>query len=245
MSSSTTPQPQSPNAGGSANVVPVDAAAPSLTWEEQIQLAWAKHRGRILLACAIVLVAIVGVGLAKQYAAARERSIGEAFGAADTPEKLRTFAGENAAHPLAGAAWLKLGDQAYEAGRFSEAAGHYEKAVPLVSSLPFGGRAVLAQAMSQLAAGEKSKGEQSLRAIVADAKQDKAIRAEAGFNLAILAKEAGRIDEARKLLGEIEAGGAGGFWAQQALIMKLNLPAEIAPAAPAAAPVSLTLPGKP
>lgn len=223
MSSSTTPQPPSTPAGESPKVAPAESGAPRFTLEEKVQIIWAKHRGAIIGVCVGLILAVVIVEWVKDYRVSQREKLGVAFGAADTPEKLRAFANEHDDSRMGGLAWLKLADQAFEAGRFSEASGNYEKAAARLSGDAFGARATYGQAMSDLAAGNKAKGEGLLRTIAADTKAPKSLRAEVSYQLAVLAKDAGRIDEARKLIGEVEVLDPAPYWVREAASFRMTL----------------------
>jgi hypothetical protein len=67
----------------------------------------------------------------------------------------------------------------------------------------------------------------------ADTKAVAALRAEAMYHLAVLAKEAGRADDATKAIEEITKIDAAGLWAQRAFALRAQLEAG-KPAAPAA-----------
>jgi len=72
----------------------------------------------------------------------------------------------------------------------------------------------------------------ALKALSADTAAAAQIRAEATYNLASLASEAGRTDEVRKYADEVIKLDASGAWAQRAYLLSARLPADkSAPAA--------------
>jgi tetratricopeptide (TPR) repeat protein len=250
MSSSQAPQPNSPLPGDDRPVVQAGTDLPQASFEERAQLFWLENKKTILLTCALVLVILVVKEGVLYYLDQREQAIGTAFAAAEAnPDKLRTFANENSGHKLAGLAWLSIGDEAFKAGKFVEAAAAYEKAEPLVVGGAFAGRAQIGRAFSLGLGGDKVKAEDAFKKIVADEKQAVSTRTEARYHLALLALEAGRTDDARKMLNEVQQGDATGIWTQRALALQANLPPEPVTAAPAetAAPagsdLKLSLPG--
>ena len=171
----------------------------------------------------------------------------EAFAAAGSnPTQLRSFANAN---PDFGLAWLALGDAAMKTGAYPEAKTNFEKAVAHLAGSPFVGRAQLGIALSQVLGGDKAKGEESLKKILNDPKQMKAYRAEASLDLAVLAREAGRIEDARSLLTGIFQLDLQGAMSKRVFAEMASLPAEsktvTEAAAPAAPELKLSLPAKP
>ena len=253
MSSQPTPHSQSSHSIDEPKVVSADGTPlPEPTLEERAQIFWIENKKTIILTCVLVFVVLVAKEGWLYYREQHARAIGAEFAAAgNDAAKLRAFTAAHADHQLAGLAWLALGDAAYKDGKFSDASTAYEKAVPLTAGSAFGGRALIGKAFSQSAAGDKAKAEASFKAIDADITQPSATRAEARFHLAVLAIEAGRVEEARKTLEEVQATDLTGAMAQRAQALLASLPA--APvaaeaAAPAAAPAAgsdlkLNLPG--
>ena len=249
MSSQPTPQPNSPLSSDEPKVVSANGApAAEPTFEERAQVFWIENKKTILLTCALALAILVGKELVLRYLEQRERATGAEFAAAENDAaKLRAFTAAHADHRLAGLAWLALGDLAFKEGKYAEAVAAYGKAAPLTADTVFGGRALIGQAFCQSLGGEKAKAEESFKAVVANLKLSSALRAEAKYHLAVLAVEGGRIDDARKALGELETIDVTGTWGQRASLLRMSLPpvaATAEPAAPAAGgELKLDLPG--
>lgn len=255
MSSQPTPPSKSSPSIDEPKVVSADGAPlPQPTLEERAQVFWIENKKTILLTCVLVLLVLVGKELVLYYIDQRERAVGAEFSAAENnADKLRAFTTAHPDHQLAGLAWLALGDVAFKDGKYSDAVAAYAKAVPLTAGSVFAGRARIGQAFSQSVGGDKAKAEESFKAIVADAGLASATRSEARYHLAVIALEAGRLDDARKALDEVEATDLSGAWQQRARALRTNLPA--APvvtgadtSAPVAAPaagtdIKLSLPG--
>ncbi len=251
MSSPQTPQPNSPLPGDDRPVVVAGTDLPEVSFEERVQLFWFENKTTILMTCVLVLVIFVLKEGVFYYLDQRERAIGTAFAAAETnPDKLRVFATENSGHKLAGLAWLNIGDEAFKAAKYAEAASAYEKAEPLVDGGVFASRAQIGRGFSLSLGGDKPKAEEIFKKIAADEKQAAATRTEARYHLALLAVEAGRVEDARKALNEVQQNDAVGGWSQRAMALRANLPAEpvaateatAAPATPASE-IKLSLPG--
>ena len=250
MSSPQAPKSNSPLPGDDRPVVAASTDLPQVSFEERVQLFWFENKKTILLTCALVFVILVAKEGVLYYLDQRERAIGAAFAAAETsPEKLRAFANENSGHKLAGLAWLSIGDDAFKAAKYADAVSAYEKAEPLVAGTAFAGRALIGQAFSIGLGGDKTKAEAAFKKVVADAKQPAAIRTEARYHLALLAVEAGRIDDARKALEEVLQNDESGAWSQRAMSLQSSLPSEpvvaaVTPTAEPATEIKLNLPGK-
>lgn len=229
-----TPAPTDPNA--SQNPAPAQSFD-----EHKLHDFWVKNSRSIYIFCIIVVAGILAWELYGYYRRGAEKRIGSAYAAATTPEKLKAFATANAGHELAGAAHLRLADEAYSAGNYTQAIASYKAAAGTIKTGPLGGRARLGAAVASLQAGSTADGESQLKQIAGDATQMKAVRAEACYHLATLAVAAGRSDDALKLLEQLNTIEPAGLWAQRALALRASLPA---PVAQVAAP-SVSLPAKP
>jgi hypothetical protein len=205
--------------GQAAQPVQTDFAA-------QAQAFWAKNRPILYGACVVVLLAIIGHEGWGYFSAAREKNVQEEYIATSgTPDRLARFAADHAGHVLAGVALLQVADSKYAAGDFSAARDDYQKAIASLSDDTLKARARLGAAVSQVATGDQAGGEAALKALGSDTTANKNIRAEANYHLAMLAKDAGRIDEARKLVEEIAQLDGAGHWSQQAMMLSASLPA--------------------
>ncbi|HZP60777.1 MAG TPA: tetratricopeptide repeat protein [Opitutaceae bacterium] len=229
--------PNHPQAAPSASAV--------LPHEEKLHHFWKKNRNTIFAACVAVLLVVAGRGGWEIYSAQREKSIEADYAAATTPEKLRAFVRDHAGHRLTGVASLRLADDEYSAGKYSEALADYGTAVSTLRDTPLGGRALLGQAICKLRSGLSADGENQLRQLAADLSQLQAVRAEAAYCLASRAADDGRIDDAKKFADQVQQIDAQGIWAQRALALRASLPADGVPggAAPSGG-VQLQVPGK-
>lgn len=206
---------------------------------ERMQLFWAKNGSAVLTACSLVLLGILAKGGWDMYVEHREAAIGKEYGLAATSEQVKQFIGKHTGHALTGVAYLRLADEDYTAGKYAEAAANYEKAITPLGALPLAARAKLGQAMSQLLAGKTAEGEAALKKIVDDAAMFKAMRAEAGYHLVSQAVGAGKTAEVNALVEKVLQIDGAGIWAQRAMMLRAQLPAE---AAPAAAPATTAKP---
>ncbi|MBW8781751.1 MAG: hypothetical protein JF599_07675 [Verrucomicrobia bacterium] len=218
----------SSSSGDDRNLVPVDEnyIAPSL--EDRLALFWAKHSRTVLATCAVVLIAILAKGGYEVFAAQREKGIAAAYAAASTDAQLKAFIADHATHSLAGIAQLRLADQAYAAANYADAQSGYEKAAGILTGTIFGQRARIGAAIARLQAGKTAEGEAALRQIVTDLAVIKIIRAEAAYQLAAFATDAGRTEEATKWITQATAIDPAGQWAQRALLLRASQPAAAA-----------------
>ena len=196
---------------------------------------WEKNRNFIFILVAAVVLGLVGREGWQWFQSSREADVQAAYAkAGSSADQLAKFAADNSGHALAGVALLRIADEAYGKNDFKAAAANYTKAVDLLGNDALKSRARLGAAMSQVSAGDRTAGETALKALVADAKAAAALRAEATYHLAALAKEAGRRDDALKLLADLAKIEGAGLWAQRAISLRNQLDTE-KPAAPAAA----------
>jgi len=242
----TPPNPSSMSPGRPG--APDDKTPVEPPFDEQLRIFWEKNHNALYLACALVVLAIVGRYVYETLAAQRETGIEAAYAVATTPAKLQAFARDNASHPLAGAAYLKLADDACDAGNFAEAVINYGKAAAVLPGTPFATRALLGKAICQIQSGKTTEGTAVLRQLAEDAAQLRAVRGEAAYHLASLAFEAGDFGGVVKLTDLIMQLDTGGLWAQRSLLLRARTPVPVAAAAPdqkgdTAPAVSVKLPG--
>ena len=131
--------------------------------ETTLHRLWRQYGQLLMLVCAAVLLAILAKGGWDFFAAQKEDSVRQAYAAATTSEKLKTFAEAHSGHVLVGIARLRLADEAYAAGKGAEAVTAYEAAVPALQDSVLVARAQLGVAMARIQAGRAADGEAALR----------------------------------------------------------------------------------
>ena len=240
--------PNQPSVSPGRPGAPDDKTPVELPFDEQLRIFWEKNHNTLYVGCALVVLTIIGRYAYDALVAQREAAIEAAYTVATTPAKLQAFARDNADHPLAGVTWLKLADDAYAAGSFSEALVNYDKAAAALPGTPFATRALLGKGMCQIQSGKTAEGTAVLRQLEGDAAQLKAVRSEAAYHLAALAFAAGDFGEVVKLTDLVMQLDAGGLWGQRALLLRVRTPVPVAAAAPekkgeTAPAVSVKLPG--
>jgi hypothetical protein len=239
------PNPASPSAptpaGDDRNLVVVDENYVAPSFEDRLRLFWAKN-SKLVIALLVVILLVVAAKEGWEYVAAeRERGIGETFAAAATPAQVKSFIEANPEHPLSGVGHLRMADEAYAAGRFSDAIPGYEQAAGILKSGPLASRARLGAAMSKIHAGRAADGEAALKAFAADANEIKAYRAEAAYHLASLASASGNAADVKVYSDQLMQLDPASPWTQRALALRSSAGAD-EPAPTDAAP-SISLPG--
>ena len=136
----STPAPFDPKAPANTAANTPEGGIPlGPTFEEHLREFWDKNSRLVYAVCAIILVVILGRGAWDYYKNEQEQKVRTQYSLATTPEKLKSFAADNAAHPLAGVAALKLADDAYSAANYTEAQVQYQKAADALKEGPLAG----------------------------------------------------------------------------------------------------------
>ncbi len=241
---SMTPHSDStPSSGDDRNLVSIDAAYIAPTFEDRLRLFWENNSRTVLAACAIVMVGILAKGGYEIFSAQREKSIAADYAAVTSDEQLKLFASSHADHALGGLAELRLADQAYAAGNFTDARSFYVKAAGILKNTTFGQRARLGGAICSVQAGLNTEGEAALKLLTADLAVAKMVRAEAAYHLASLAAASGNSAEAIRYVEQVASIDLEGQWAERATLLRASLPQAIAaqPAADAKSDVVPTI----
>ena len=217
--------------------------APAAHPDEILIGFWEKNREILVIACLLVLAAILGRAGWQYFSTQKELGVERDYAAAGNPEQLRAFAEAHPGHSLAGVAELRLADAAYQAGQNADALAAYERAETLLDkSGILAARARLGAAVIKVQTGQGAEGGSALRQLAEDPKQFTNIRAEADYHLASLAAGAGRADETRQLATQLMQLDPSSPWTQRAFALQAKLAAP-APAAPApAAPGAISFP---
>ena len=86
--------------------------------------------------------------------------------------------------------------------------------------------------MAKFQGAQSAEGEAQLKLIANDASLLKAIRAEAAYQLASIAAQAGRNDDALKYMDLVNGIDPSSIWAQQAMVLRMSVqtPASATPA---------------
>ncbi|HEY4248344.1 MAG TPA: tetratricopeptide repeat protein [Lacunisphaera sp.] len=215
---------QLPSANRSQSTAKPAAVPADPGFEDNVQALWDKNKNFILLLCALILVGIIVREGWQYFSEMREKSRQEDYArASDKPDQLVAFAEANADHPLAGVAYLQVADRKFESGDYKDASTLYTKAAGSLKNDALLGRAKLGSAVSLIESGDSAGGESALKAVGADQTLPKTVRAEATYHLAAIASEAGRTEDAKKLVDDVTKIDAGGPWAQRATMLLSTL----------------------
>jgi len=245
----STPLPNQPSPSPGRPGNPAGKTDVEPPFEEQLRAIWEKKENRtaVFVGCAVVILMILGWYGYKALAAQRENEIESTYSAAVSPARLRAFAQEHQGHPLAGAAFLKLADDAYTAGSYAVAIDDYSRAAATLPGTPFASRALLGKAVCQIRSDKVSEGMAALRQLAEDAARSQAVRCEAAYHVASLAFDAGNFDDVAKFTDLVMQVDAGGPWAQRSMQLRLKVPVtpgQVAPTPGQVTPaVSLPKPG--
>jgi Tetratricopeptide repeat len=233
------PSPSKAPMGTPRAGAPAEKTSADLPFELMLREMWAKKENRttVYVGCVVVLLIVLGRGIYTEVKARREAGIEAAFSAATTPAKLQSFVRENETHPLAGAAYLQLGDDAYAAARYDEARTDYERAAAVLPGTPFAARATLGEGVCLLQTGKVADGTAILQRLASDPIQLPAVRSEAAYHLAAMAFGNHQFGDVVKFTDLIMQVDANSLWAQRAVMLRMRTPVAGAPAGamPAAA----------
>jgi len=217
-------------------------AATNITpsFEDRVHMFWEKNSKAVFGAIGAIIIAILAYYAWEYVAEQREQSVQKDYAAATTSDQLKRFAAEHDGHPLAGAAQVRIADEAYTAARYNEAVTAYEKALPALKNSVLAGRAKLGLAMAKIGAGRTADAEKDLNALSSDAQQTQAIRTEAAYQLAVIAAAANRADDVKKYSELVMSIDPMSPWTQRVMMLRMRFPGE---AAPESSDVGISLPG--
>src|SRR5471032_582431 len=144
MTTPATPSSSKP-AGDDRNLVAVDAAT-ATSFEEKLHLFWRKNGTAVLTLVGLVLVGILAKGGWDYLGAQKELDVEKDYAASTTPEARKAFAAAHPEHVLGGIALLRDADDAYAAGKFTDALAGYTKTLTVIKDGPLAARAQLGAA---------------------------------------------------------------------------------------------------
>lgn len=219
--------PSNPKSGGDdRNLVPVDETA-AVAFEDRLHIFWEKNGKIVVWVCVAILLGILGKGVWEWQQKNRQAEIGQEYAAAKTPEELKAFAAAHAGHELAGIAQLRIADEAYAAGKASEAVAGYEQAAGVLQQGPLAARAQIGRALAKVQLGKTTEAMAELKRLADDSAQLESVRAEAAYHVASVAAASGDVIEAQKYLTRISQSNAdprSNPWAMRAMTLQMNLP---------------------
>lgn len=209
--------------------------------EEAVQQFWEKNRSLLMLLAVVILVAIIGRNGWDYLQSAQAASAREDFAAAGDAAALQAFAADHEGTPLAGAALLKVADEAYTDGRYADAIAGYDQAAAALADTVFSDRIALGRAMAQLGSGD-SAGEAALQTLANDTDVATAVRSEAVYHLAGLALGRGDAAALANLVTQADTIDAGSNWSQRVTLMQSSLGVAAEEAEETASEISVNVP---
>jgi len=176
------------------NLINVEDSA-SLSFEDRVHLYLSENKGFLTACTFALLIVIVGYQVMRMVKDQAEATIKAEYAEADASDTLAEFASTHGDHALGGFAALKLADEAYTAGDYTEALELYSSAAAALKDPVFAGRARVGQAFALYKSGNEEAGLAELNAITSDTTLAESMRTEAAYHLAIEAHTAGRMAE--------------------------------------------------
>jgi predicted negative regulator of RcsB-dependent stress response len=180
-----------------------------ISLEDRARMYWMENRAFISGCVTVLLVVVAGYQGLRLFMNYHRSEVQEAYAVAAETGNLEAFAAEHPGDPLGGLAALRTADLAYGSGDFETALRHYRAAAGALGDTLLAGRARLGEAFSLVGGGDEEAGVDALEGIVADNALAEAVRAEAGYHLAIRAHARGE-EQVFASMAEQVAGLAGG-----------------------------------
>jgi hypothetical protein len=195
-----------------------------LPFEDKLWLVWKKYNRHITLVIVLLIFGFIGYKGIDFYKTSQiERLQNEYRTALEGGQEL-AFAEANIKDPLAGSVFLSKGDQLVNDGKFEEAIVNYNKSLNSLKSTPFGDRARLGIGLVTWMKGDKDSSKKLLNDIISDRQVMGAIRAEAAYQLALIALKEKDFGRAKEFLDTVKLIPNSGIWGQKALILRDSTP---------------------
>jgi hypothetical protein len=230
MTTPANPSNQKP-AAAQRDPVAADENIKALTFEDTLHQIWARNRKLVFAFLAVVALLILGKGGWEYLQQKKDLEVSQAYGAATNADQLKAFAAAHPDHVLAGVAQLRIADEAYAAGKAADAIAGYEKALAAIKDGPLAARAQLGRAMAKVQAGKSAEAANELKQIASSTTLPGATRAEATYQLASLAAEAGNGAEVAKYVDDLmKIEDAGQSWMQRGMMLRMTTPVAATPA---------------
>ncbi|MBP7142168.1 MAG: hypothetical protein KBA71_09700 [Opitutaceae bacterium] len=232
--------PSSPVSSGATPSADPSAPVPEVPFDEKLRQFWARNRKIVVTVCVVALAAIVAKGAMEILQEQREKGVMADYAKATSDAQLKTFAAAHDSHLLGGVAYLRLADEAFTAGKYSDAISLYGKAVPALKTSILSHRAVMGGAVAKVLSGDRAGGEAAFKAIVSDLSQPVSTRAEATYQLAVMASTASDDTSLQGYVTQLSTLSPQSIWAQRAVALRAEagLPAAAGASQPSATPAA-------
>jgi hypothetical protein len=235
------PTPATPSAPQSSGDDRAFATATATGLEDRLQRFWEKNRGAITAVLVIIALGIIARGGYDYFKAQREHRIQQDYAAAVTPEQLKSFAATHAQHVLGGVAQLRLADEAYTAGKSTEAIAAYGQAATVIKTGPLASRARLGEAMAKLQAGQTANAEAALKTLANNTSEALSVRSEALYQLANLAAATGKSADVTAYADQLMQIDPASPFAERVIALRASQPVTTTPSSASDAP-AISLP---
>jgi len=196
------PSPQEPD-----TFKKLDEAFSEADVEDRLWVFWNRYKKPISSAITLALVLIVGYHGYGWLQAKKLAELSAAYNEATDSLSLKQFAESNDGTQLAGAAYLELADEAFEAFEYKKAAELYAKATQDLDIPLLAVRSSLGQAMALQLDGDLEGSRQAFEGVAANPAAPKSFQAEALYHLLVQCWEAGDTAGAQARYEEIQAVG--------------------------------------
>ena len=206
------------------NLVGVDDAFRDADVEDKVWLFWQRNKNLFYSIAIIAILAVVTVQGLDMYRTQQTNKMQAAYSQITDPTQRVEFAKDYADQPLGGVTFLELADHAYAKENYSAAAKNYKLAQAPLSGTIFESRAKLGYAMAEIKDGQSDKGIELLKELANNSHMLEAIRAEAAYNVALIASAQNNNAEARKWIDFITHLQFNGVWQTQADMLAQSLP---------------------
>jgi len=202
----------------------LNEAVKSVSVESFLFDLWYRYRRYVIWCIVGVLLIVIGVQLVKLYYNYQVAQLQEEFLEAVGSEKELQFATDNANEPLAGFVFLNEADKVYQDKQYVQAKDFYEKATIALQGTLFEGRALLGSAFSSIFSGELEKGKGLLEKLASNPKTAQSYRAQAWYQLTLLALQEKNFTEAQEYISNIAGISLGGIWIKKAMTLDTVFP---------------------
>ena len=201
----------------------LDNAFENSNIEDKVWLFWKNNKTLLIGLSVVIIILFVVIQGLNLYQKQTIKSIQGAYNQITNERERVNFGKAYSTDPLGGLALLQAADSEYEKGKYSSAAQNYKAATIALSGLPFQSRASLGAGISLIRGGQMDRGKAILKRLANDAKTLDVIRAEAAYNIALIALVNRHYLEAKNWLSIIEKLNFKATWATQAHRLKSEI----------------------
>ncbi|MDR1303544.1 MAG: hypothetical protein LBJ81_02910 [Puniceicoccales bacterium] len=204
------------NTNDQSNGDPLNDAFKSADFGDKVWLFFSQHT-RFFASLTIAILAFFGIAaiVTVRNNMARRRRQSAYLEALQTGER-ETFAERYASEKLGGAAYLELGDEAYQKREYQRAVDYYRRAADALGKNIFGGRAAIGEGIALIKSGLQPEGEGVLTSVSEEKTYPPTIRGNALYLLANSSRERKDMGKAKGLLQQLAGGHFTDQWRTEA-----------------------------